>query len=158
MYKKIMVPVDGSQLAECVLPHVQTVAAARGVQSVVFVQVADSISLEPPWRGGDTKFLGEKEIKELDARNKAYVESYLEKLVSGLDYGQVAIQKEVLKGMPVETLADYARKNGIDLIIMATHGRSGASRWVWGSMADRLLHSAEMPVLLVRPDSCPPPA
>ena len=158
MYKKIMVPLDGSQLAECVLPHVQTIVEASGVKAVVFVQVAGSLSLEPPWRGGDTRFLGEKEIKELDDRNKASIESYLEKVVSGLDYGKAAIQKEVLIGMPAETLSEYAKKNGVDLIITATHGRAGVSRWVWGSVADRLLHSAEMPVLLVRPDSCPPPA
>ena len=157
MYKKIMVPMDGSELAECVLPHVQTIAGARGVQTVVFVQVVESLSLAPPWRG-DTRLFTEEEMKQVDAKSKAFTESYLEKLVSGLDYGKVAIQKEVLVGRAAEQLAEYAGKNDIDLIIVATHGRSGVSRWVWGSVADRLLRSAEVPVLMVRPPGCTPRA
>jgi nucleotide-binding universal stress UspA family protein len=153
MYKKIMVPVDGSELAECVLPHVQTMAAAKGVQTVVFVRVVEPLSLTPV--RGET-WLTEEEMKQVDTKSEAVAESYLEKLVSGLDYGKVAIQKEVLVGRAAEQLAEYAGKNDISLIIVATHGRSGVSRWVWGSVADRLLRSVGMPVLMVRPPGCAP--
>jgi nucleotide-binding universal stress UspA family protein len=155
MYKKIMVPVDGSELAECVLPHVQTMAAAKGVQTVVFVRVVEPLSLTPV--RGET-WLTEEEMKQVDVKSKAVAESYLEKLVSGLDYGKVAIQKEVLVGRAAEQLAEYAGKNDIDFIIVATHGRSGVSRWVWGSVADRLLRSAHVPVLMVRSPGCAPRA
>ena len=51
-------------------------------------------------------------------------------------------------------LADYATKNQVDLIVIATHGRSGVSKWVWGSVADRTLRSACIPVLMVRAPGC----
>jgi nucleotide-binding universal stress UspA family protein len=59
-------------------------------------------------------------------------------------------------GKVAESIADYATKNGVDLIIIATHGRSGVSRWVWGSVADRVLRSACVPVLMVRAPGCVP--
>jgi nucleotide-binding universal stress UspA family protein len=154
MYKKIMVPMDGSELAECVLAHVQTITEAKGVQTVVFVRVMEPLSMAPV--RGETGWLTEEEMKQVDAKSKAVAESYLERLVSGLDYGKVTIRKEVLVGRAAEQLAEYAGKNDIDLIIVATHGRSGVSRWVWGSVADRLLHSAHVPVLMVRSPGCAP--
>ncbi len=63
---------------------------------------------------------------------------------------------EILHGRAAETLAEYASRNGIDLIVMATHGRSGVSRWVWGGVADRILRSACVPVLMVRAPGCVP--
>jgi nucleotide-binding universal stress UspA family protein len=53
-------------------------------------------------------------------------------------------------------IADYAEKHGLDLIMIATHGRSGISRWVYGSVADRVLCSACVPVLMVRAPGCTP--
>ncbi len=154
MYKKIMVPMDGSELAECVLPHVKTIAEARGVQTVAFVRVAEPLSLTPV--RGEMGWMTDEEIKQVDAKSQAAAERYLENLVSGLDYGRVSIQKEVLVGKAADCLAEYASKNDINLIIVATHGRSGVSRWVWGSVADKLLRSAHVPVLMVRsPGSSP---
>jgi len=56
-------------------------------------------------------------------------------------------------GLPGETIIDYARRHPIDLIVMATHGRSGLQRWVYGSVADKVLRGADLPVLLVRAQS-----
>ena len=156
MYKKIMVPMDGSELAECVLAHVQTMAEARGVQTVVFVRVVEPFSLTPV--RGETGWFTEEEMEQVDTKSKATAESYLDKLVSGIDYGKVSVQKEILVGKAAESLAEYTKKNDIDLIIVATHGRSGVSRWVWGSVADRLLRSAHVPVLMVRSPGCEPRA
>ena len=156
MFKKIMVPLDGSELAECVLPYLQAMTEAKGVQTVVFVRVVEPFSLTPV--RGETGWLTEEEIKQLDTKSQAVAESYIEKLVSRLDYGKVTIQKEVLVGRAAEQLAEYARKNDIDLIVVATHGRSGVSRWVWGSVADKLLRSVHAPVLMVRAPGCEPRA
>jgi nucleotide-binding universal stress UspA family protein len=153
MYHKIMVPLDGSELAECVLPHVETFAKARGVKSVVFVRAVQSFKLTPV-RGGP-EFTEEQE-KEIDAKSIAAAKDYLDQLVSRINYGQVKVESEVVVGKVAESLAEYAAKNNVDLIIIATHGRSGISRWVWGSVADRLLHSSCVPVLMVRaPGSVP---
>jgi nucleotide-binding universal stress UspA family protein len=73
-----------------------------------------------------------------------------------LNYGQVSIQKEVLFGKTAPSLAEYANKNKVDLVVIATHGRSGVSRWVMGSVADRLLRSLHTPVLMVRAPGCTP--
>jgi len=62
----------------------------------------------------------------------------------------------VLSGRAAETLAEYATRNEVDLIVIATHGRSGVSRWVMGSVADRLLRSVNAPVLMVRAPGCGP--
>jgi len=151
MYQKIMVPLDGSELAECVLPHLETFAKAQGVESVILVRVVEPFSLTPV--RGDPDFT-EEQIEEIDARNAAVAKEYLRQLASRLDYGRVKIKTEVLTGKAAETLADYAAKHGIDLIIMATHGRSGISRWVLGSVADRLLRSSHVPILMVRAPGC----
>jgi nucleotide-binding universal stress UspA family protein len=147
MYQKIMVPLDGSELAECVLPHVETIAQAGGVQSVIFVRAVEPFSMSSV--RGDPDFT-EEQMKEIDSRTLVVAEKYLDQLVSRLDYGEVNIQKEVLTGKVAESLADYATKSEVDLIVIATHGRSGVSRWFWGSIADRLLRSSRAPVLMVR--------
>ena len=66
------------------------------------------------------------------------------------------MRSEVVTGRAADNLADFAAKNEVDLIIIATHGRSGISRWIWGSVADRILHSSSVPVLIVRPPGCEP--
>ena len=147
MYQKVLVPLDGSDLAECVLPHVEAIAKGGGVGSVIFVRVADTFFSHPTGGGGE---LPDELIKKYDAASKAAAERYLKQMASQLDYGKVNIETKVLVGNPAEELADFAKKNRVDLIIIATHGRSGISRWVWGSVADRLLHSASVPVLMVR--------
>lgn len=154
MYKKIMVPLDGSSLAECVLPHVEAMAKAEGVERVIFVRVVEPFGITPV--RGETGWFSEEEEKKIDARSRAVAQEYLDQLVSQSNYGQVSIQKEVLFGKSAPTLAEYANKNKVDLVIIATHGRSGVSRWVMGSVADRLLHSVHAPVLMVRAPGCIP--
>ncbi|MFQ5996687.1 MAG: universal stress protein [Dehalococcoidales bacterium] len=153
MYQKILVPLDGSELAECVLPHVEAIAKTGGVKNVTFVRVADTFFSHPTGGGGE---FSEEYITKYDTESKAAAEKYLNQLVSRLNYGKVKIQAEVLTGKAAETLTDYATKNKVDLIIIATHGRSGVSRWVMGSVADRLLRSACAPVLMVRAPGCIP--
>jgi len=151
MYQKIMVPLDGSELAECVLPHVETIVKSCGVKEVVFVRVVEPASM--PARYSDYA-IPEEDAKRIEERNRTMAKDYLDQLVSRLDYGRVKVKTEVLTGLVAETLADYPAKHGIDLIIMATHGRSGISRWVLGSVADRLLRSSHVPVLMVRAPGC----
>jgi nucleotide-binding universal stress UspA family protein len=152
MYKKILVPLDGSDLAECVLPHVESITRGCGVQEVVFLGVAEPF--HPP--SGYSAYFSQETIKRIDTDNKAAAESYLNQLVKRTRYGGVSVKPEVITGIPAESIADYADKNGVDLIIIATHGRSGVSRWVWGSVADRVLRSASVPVLMVRAPGCVP--
>jgi nucleotide-binding universal stress UspA family protein len=152
MYKKILVLLDGSKLAECVLPHVESIAGGCGVEEVIFLRVAEPLHL--PSGGG--VYLDQQTIDRIDADSKAAAESYLGQLVKRTRYNGVSIKTELITGVPAESIADYAMKNSIDLIAIATHGRSGISRWAWGSVADRILRSACVAVLMVRAPGCVP--
>jgi len=92
----------------------------------------------------------------MDAEEYSEATRYLTDLISRTRYDGAKMKAEIIKGRPAETLAEYAEKNQIDLIVIATHGRSGVSRWVWGSVADRLLRAACVPVLMVRAPGCVP--
>jgi len=153
MYQKVLVPLDGSDLAECVLPHVKAIARGCGVGGIIFVRVADTFFSHPTGGGGE---FSDELIKKYDASSKAAAERYLKQLAGQPDYGKVNIETKVLTGNTAEKLADFAKKSKADLIVIATHGRSGISRWVWGSVADRLLRSACVPVLMVRAPGCEP--
>jgi len=81
-------------------------------------------------------------------------EIYLKALVQGSKFNGAEVESQVKMGHVAETLVDYATAHGVDLIVIATHGRSGASRWVWGSVADRILRASCVPVLMVRAPGC----
>jgi nucleotide-binding universal stress UspA family protein len=153
MYKKILVPLDGSDLAECVLPHVESITKGCGVQGVVFLRVVEPFTATVSALGPT---FTEQDRQNIDSQNRADAEKYLSQLVNHTKYGGVKIQREVMVGKAAESIADYATQDGVDLIIIATHGRSGVSRWVWGSVADRVLRSACVPVLMVRAPGCVP--
>ena len=153
MYRKILVPLDGSELAECVLSHVGSIAKGCGVEDVTFVRVVEPFYM--PSGEGAVYFSG-KEVERINSENRAAAENYLSQLVSRTRYDGVNVQSKVIAGKTAESIADYATKNEVDLIVIATHGRSGVSRWVWGSVADRILRSACMPVLMIRAPGCIP--
>ncbi len=148
MYRKMMVPVDGSELAECVLPHVENIAKGGQVREIIFVRV-----IEPPVAPstGVTK----EAVKMLRSQAQADAEKYLGQIVNRISYRGVAtLGSRLLFGKAAETLAEFAAGNEVDLIVMATHGRSGISRWTMGSVAERLLRSVCIPVLMVRAPGC----
>ena len=152
MYNAILVPLDGSELAECVLPHVETLVRGSQVKKLIFARV-----IEPLRHPSGDFLLTEDQIKEIEAGRKLAAEDYLQKLSGRIKLNQgVQVQTQVLFGMAADTLADFATKSQADLIIIATHGRSGVSRWVWGSVAGRILRSACVPVLMVRAPGCVP--
>jgi nucleotide-binding universal stress UspA family protein len=153
MYKKILVPLDGSELAECVLGHVEAIAKGCGVQQVVLLRVVEPVHIPA---GGYEGGFSEEDIKRINSENRAAAGNYLSQLVNRTKYDGVTIRSEVITGKAAESIAEYATKNEIDLITIATHGRSGVSRWVYGSVADRVLRSALVPVLMVRAPGCTP--
>jgi nucleotide-binding universal stress UspA family protein len=154
MYRKILVPLDGSELAECVLPHVEAIAKGCQVTDIVFVRVAEPVQV--PVAGTDYTFTDE-DWRRIETEHRSAAEEYVKQLPNRLKYEGVGVQAETLTGgTAAEVIADYATKKEVDLIIIATHGRSGVSRWVWGSVADRVLRSACVPVLMVRAPGCVP--
>ena len=145
MYEKIMVPLDGSELAECVLPHVEGLIKGCHVSNVVFVRVVEPITAPV-----GNVYIGREESRERESTRKYAVKDYLNQIVDRLKHEGTELHSEVLVGRVADSLADYTEKNDIDLILIATHGRSGVTRWVRGSIADKILRSSNAPVLMVR--------
>ncbi len=164
-YQKILVPLDGSALAECVLPHVESIAAGCQVSSVVFMTVVEPIQL-PSFQGytPDSEFFSptsptrqlQKGREQLEEQAQMEAQGYLRGILERFRGRIARLESEVAQGKAAEKIAEYATYNGIDLIIIATHGRSGISRWVWGSTADKILRSACVPILMVRAPGCGP--
>ena len=151
MLTRILVPLDGSELAECVLPHVETVAKGCQVSKVVFIRV-----LEPFEAPGATEFsfapenIAEKNLEVRRADTENYFKTVRERIrLPGID-----AEWKIETGKVPETISEFALKHEVDLIIISTHGRSGVSRWVWGSVAERVLRSSCAPVLMVRAPGC----
>jgi nucleotide-binding universal stress UspA family protein len=151
MYKKLMVPLDGSELAECVIPHVDEFAADCKVDSIIFVKVIEDEPL--PIMGSEGRNQLDKFFeyrKKSEGERKSRAQKYLDELIEGRKQGDILFQTEVLVGKVEDRLLEYAEGNKIDLILIATHGRSGVSRWVRGSVAERILQGSRIPVLMVR--------
>ena len=156
MYRKILVALDGSELAECVLPHVEAVASGCQVPNIVLARVVEPYE---PVRGKAYYSLLPEEYKEdwkWVEEGKSAAEKYLNEIAGRLRGGGRNVESKVLVGRAAEALAEFASQEGADLIVVATHGRSGVSRWVWGSTADRILRSSCVPVLMVRAPGCVP--
>lgn len=149
-----MVPLDGSKLAECVLPHLETIIKGCESPEVILVQAVEPISI--PYGREISEFTSLEQVKAFETHQKVEAEKYLKEIVARLGKTGVNARADVIYGKAGEALSDYATKNDIDLVIIATHGRSGISRWVWGSVADRLARSTCAPVLLVRAPGCVP--
>jgi nucleotide-binding universal stress UspA family protein len=156
MYTKIMVPLDGSELAECVLPHVEAITTGCKITNVVFVRVVAPIQLLVKLPAQGELGFQEKDRREMEEHRKKTAKTYLEKIVQKTALEGAVLSYEVLEGRVAETLAHWAEQNDVDLIIIASHGRSGVSRWVMGSVADRLLRSVCVPVMMIRAPGCVP--
>lgn len=147
MYKKIMIPLDGSALAECVLPHVEAIARGCETEELVLLRIVEpervySTSNSPI----DPNLAATRESE----RKKA-AETYLNEIGNRLAAVGLTCRVKAIVGRVAESLVDYCVANSIDLIIIATHGRSGITRWVRGSVADKILRSSKIPVMMVRP-------
>ncbi len=152
MYNKILVPLDGSELAECVFPHLEMLVQGCQVKEVVFVRVVEAFNL--PRR--NEYILQPEDIDKINKQTVLEARDYLKKLVERLHYTGVKTSWEIVSGHPGHEIGEYASRHGVDLILIATHGRSGVSRWTRGSVADRVLRSACIPVLMIRAPGCIP--
>jgi nucleotide-binding universal stress UspA family protein len=138
MFRRILVPLDGSKLAEQVYPHVARLVNALGSE-VALVSVC------------------EPEESEYGAVCRSYVNNESDQLMGIIGKGSTAkIEKEVLFGKPAEQIIGYAEKNDIYLIVISSHGRSGITPWSLGSTVNKLLHKVGIPLIIVRAKEPPP--
>jgi nucleotide-binding universal stress UspA family protein len=155
MYKKILVPLDGSKLAECALPHVEELAKGCGTEEVILVSVTERVQ---GYRVFDdpSQLQGQRLILEAVGKKQEQAQRYLVRIAKKLGAKGIKVGTEVLLGDPAEEVVIYAQHPGCDIIVMSSHGRSGISRWTHGSVADKVFRGSPVPVLMVRaPGSVP---
>jgi len=155
LYKKILVPLDGSKLAECALPHVEELAKGCDTEEVILVSVTERVkgyrALEEP-----SQPLGQRLIPEAFGKKEKQAQKYLDRIAKAMAAKGINVSTEVLLWKPDEAIVGYAKQYGCDLIVMASHGRSGPSRWAHGSVADKVLRASGIPVLMIRAPGCVP--
>jgi nucleotide-binding universal stress UspA family protein len=141
MYQRILVPLDGSELAEKALEHAEKLAKSFDseivlFQFVPFMPIYGSPELVTPLI--------------VDEKQKEAAEKYLAGLAEELKKRGLKVSAMVKTGQQVAAeIIDFAKDRGVDLIVMCTHGRSGLTRWVLGSVAHKVLIRAETPILLI---------
>jgi len=144
---------DGSQLAECAVSYAEALATASGDCTVTLVSVTERVTgfraIEEP-RNPSGQRLAPEARGKLERAATKYLAGVSQRLASR----GIKVETEVLFGKPAEEIALYVRHEGIDLVIMSSHGRGGPSRWAMGSVAERVLKSVEVPVMVVRAPSC----
>ena len=144
MASRILVPLDGSSLAEQALSC--AVPLAQGLP-------AELVLLRAIWILPDILELLDESTVELNAivdQLEAEANDYLGALVAQLRHASLNVRHAVRRGSAAETILDYVGQANIDQIIMATHGYSGIKLWMHGSVAERELQTARVPLLLVR--------
>jgi nucleotide-binding universal stress UspA family protein len=142
MYKRILVPLDGSELAKKALVHIEPLAKIFDAEIILF-QVVPFMPI-----------YGSPELVTpliVDEKQKESAEKYLANLSEELKKREFKVTTMVRTGHQVAVeVIDFAKESGADLIAMCTHGRSGITRWVLGSVAHKVLIRAETPILLIR--------
>jgi nucleotide-binding universal stress UspA family protein len=152
MYTKILVPLDGSELAENALPYLEWFLKVSNVNEVVFLRVVEHFQVP----GGIEGTIIPEERKRIEDDATKLARNYLNKVAGRYKAGKAKIGTVVKVGKPAEVVADYVAKADVDLIIMATHAFSTIRRLVSGSVADEILHAAHVPVFLVKKEDRPP--
>jgi nucleotide-binding universal stress UspA family protein len=145
MYKKILVPLDGSDRAEAILPHVEELAK-RFDSQVIFVRVVE----------GDYFVPGYQEVVDISgyeqeyARRKKEVETYLEEINRRFTAKEIDTKTVISYDSVVQSILATAESEEVDLIAVASHGRSGLARAFYGSVASGVLNRIDRPLLIIR--------
>jgi nucleotide-binding universal stress UspA family protein len=145
MYHKILVPLDGSPRGEQILPHVAEMAR-RYQAEVIFLQVlAPEVIITDPYQG-----LAYMEVDALFEQHEKEATAYLTRWQTSFKGRNIAARVCVERGGVVNTIIEVAEREGVDLIAMSSHGRTGLTRVFYGSVAAGVLHRVDRPLLLIR--------
>lgn len=144
MYDTILVPLDGSERAERILPYVEDMASVRG-STVVFIQVVEpAATMVTPY---DMVPYYDAELME---RWVEEAKEYLKELQAKFEQKGMTTKAFVEQGPVVRTILEVAEREDANLIALASHGRTGLGRVFYGSVAAGLLQQADRPLLLIR--------
>lgn len=147
MYRKILAPLDHSKLSEISLDHVKKVALANSKSEVILLTVLEPVS----FLAYASSTVREDYVLKIERKSRDHAQKYVDKIADRFKKEGISTKGEVVWGLPADEILQYIEKNGIDLVIMGTHGRSGISRWVLGSVADKVIRGSTIPVLIIPP-------
>jgi nucleotide-binding universal stress UspA family protein len=144
MFKRIMVPLDGSELAERALPHAEYLAKTSGATLYLVRAVEPPAAVRTHGLGAPVNVYADV----IGAQRQEAVE-YLNGVGARLESDALSVQTAQLDGYAASALLDYVRQADIDLVVITAHGRSGLTRWAMGSVADRVMQGGLAAVLLI---------
>ena len=147
MFSKILVCLDGSKLAEQVLPYAIEQALRFKSQLVLLSVIVPATSTSTVWEPAP------QELVEKQAEAEKAAEAYLKNIINRLSEEKgLRAEYLTLEGLVAETIVEYAQNNKVDLIAIATHGLGGLRRLAFGSVADFVLRNSNVPLLVIRPN------
>ncbi len=141
MYKRILVPLDGSKIAEQALPHAAALAKRFQAELIllkVLVPLSSNLNLPPG------------AVKTAEAATRELVGEYLDRVAARVQEKGLSTTTIIKTGRPHEEIIRFAETEPVDIVVICTRGQSGLSRWLMGSVADRVARGVSIPVLLVR--------
>ncbi len=145
LVRRILVPLDGSKLGEVAIPYAEALAQVLGAELILF-----RAFITPILPVGYEGRMSTTTLKETEEHIRASAMAYLDNLGKAFQEKGLRTLSVVREGSAPEQILEYAETNGIDLIAMSTHGRSGIGRWVLGSVTDKVLHAGDTVVLTIR--------
>ena len=148
MYERILVPTDGSDVADAAAAHAVALAAAVGADlHVLYVVDADAMGLVRP---------SQLDVDEVRTSLSEAGERTAGAVADAAEEAGVEAETVVRVGAPDEAISEYAEEAAVDVIVMGTHGRSGLDRVILGSVTERVIRGSKIPVLAVPPGEADP--
>jgi len=158
MFKRILVPLDGSRFSSRALRYAVEIAKPFNAEIILMqvvypaVPVNETAGMEPVVQSPAVVKVAVQIALDKDKKNAANAKRYLNKKVREITSQGIKSSNHVEFGAPASTIIKFARRNKIDLIIMSTHGKGGIVRAVMGSVADEVVRKSGKPVLVIRPN------
>ena len=144
MYNTIIALLDGTRFSEEIIPLVKKMTAERDAKRILLVR-----AVPPTPEVAVDYVLDPLQVAGVDAGNRAEAERYLKGIALQISGKGIECETVVLFGRVPDVLIEYARTSTADLIVMATHARTGISRVIYGSVAERMLQSVGIPILML---------
>jgi len=143
--ERILVPLDGSALAEKALTNARLLAKETGAELCLFQAIA---AADVAYNFASVP--NQPQLDQAYERSFANAEAYLSSVALQMHTAGIACQTTVLRGDPAQLICYIANESKIDVVVICTHGRTGFNRWVYGSVANQVIRGVDCPVLVVR--------
>jgi len=145
MYSTILIPLDGSKRAEVILSHVEEMARKMGSRIILLTCVEQEVVY-----AGDQEVSAMVHKKDDMAQQTKTAKSYLQKVQTKLEKQGIQVSTTIIQGPPVKAILAVAAQENVDMIAIASHGRSGLGRVFYGSVAAGILQRVDRPLLIIR--------